>query len=190
MADVFNADTGQYRSSVNTTKYIQPLADGIPEGTWIINPPGRKALLAAKVPVSLWKANEAKDDVIEKSADEKLPPAKKVAYSQIDARTRQLIAAGFEFPAASGNIYSLSNESQMNLTNLMLTKDDLSIYDIKINTRDDKTAIVITDKIELKDFYDAAQAAKRGHLDSGTALKDQIRSAASVTALSAITDNR
>ena len=116
---------------------------------------------------------------------------KRLKINSIDRRTGELIALGFEFPASSGNIFSLSASAQTNILALDNTRDDPAmVYPINYNTIDDKDVYQVIDSATLHNMYLTALSVKKGHLDSGTSLKDLVRAATTETEVDAVVDNR
>ena len=110
---------------------------------------------------------------------------------EIDIKTGELIALGFEFPSASGMRFSLSQSAQINISALYQSKDDPAItYPITYNTIDDLTTFAIPNAETLYGMYLTALATKKAHLDSGTALKNQVRAATTKAEVDLIIDNR
>lgn len=179
MADVLNRTTKQYLKSVNTPNF--PTAD------WIINP---DLTAVAGVPSKYWKITG--DVVAEMSSAEKdtaeldnIKSAKNVA---IDGKTTSLIDIGFTYAAKQ---FSLSLPSQIKLIGAHELKDDAALtYPITWNTIDDFDKHDIDNATALDNFYKTALGTIRAHLDSGTALKNQIRAATTIAEVDAVVDNR
>lgn len=110
-------------------------------------------------------------------------------FAAIDKKTRKLIALGYEYPAASGNILSLSKEAQLTLVEKNEDRADLS-YSQSFNTIDDLDTVSIADATAMHSMYNTAIGVKDGHLDTGTSLKDSVRAAANKAAVDAVTDSR
>lgn len=108
---------------------------------------------------------------------------------EIDAKTDGLIDAGYEYPPASGKIFSLSMENQMNLVGTDVLSSDLT-YPIRWNTIDDTDYHDVNDATDLHTMLLVASGVKKAHVDSGTALKDSVRAATTIAELEAIVDNR
>ena len=107
-------------------------------------------------------------------------------YNEIDNRTGELIATGFIYATKT---FSLSLNAQINISALNQSRDELT-YPINYNTIDDSDIYNVTDATDLHNMYLTALNTKKGHLDAGTALKDQIRAAADKPAVDAVIDNR
>jgi hypothetical protein len=120
-----------------------------------------------------------------------ISPLQTVRMNEIDARTVELVESGFEFPAESGNIFSLSERSQIKITNayLMRNRPEM-VYPVYWNSKDNTISIELADAEALESYYLAATGACRYYLDSGTALKNQIRAATTVAEVDAVVDNR
>jgi hypothetical protein len=106
----------------------------------------------------------------------------------IDARTAELIGEGYTYGAKQ---FSLSIHAQTNILALFATKDNPALgYPIKYNTKDDTDTLELLNAADVEGMYLSALAAKKGHLDSGTSLKDSIRDATTKEEVDAIIDNR
>jgi len=122
---------------------------------------------------------------------EELGPLKSSRMLEIDEYTRELIGEGFHYPPGNGNVFSLSIEAQVKMTAAHVVRDDvLMVYPQRWNTRDNGDAVSIADAAGMHAFYMTGIGTVRSHLDSGTALKDQIRDAATKAEVDAITDDR
>jgi hypothetical protein len=116
---------------------------------------------------------------------------KDLKNNSIDRRTGELIELGFEFPPASGKLFSLSPNAQTNILALDHTRDDVSMtYPINYNTIDDKDVYAVPDSATLHNMYLTALSVKKSHLDSGTLLKDDVRAAVDEAAVDLVTDSR
>lgn len=116
---------------------------------------------------------------------------KPARIKEIDQRTDQLIGQGFEFPPGSGVRFSLSMESQSKLLGMDSLRDDpLFAYPVVYNSIDDMDEFSIPDSATIHSFFLMAVGTYRTHLDSGTALKTQIRAATTQEELDAVVDDR
>jgi hypothetical protein len=117
-----------------------------------------------------------------------LAAAKVIKHRAIDVKTSALIAVGFTF---AGKTFSLSQNAQSNLIGLDLTRLDVAlVYPITYNTKDDMDTHSLANAVDVHNLYLTALGTYRAHLDSGTALKDQVRAAATVAAVDAVADVR
>lgn len=107
-------------------------------------------------------------------------------FDSIDKRTGEIISGGFSY---GGKVFSLSSQAQTNITNTFLAKDILS-YPVEWNTKDDAETINISNASELTVFYQTALGTVKAIIDSGTALKNQVRISTTVEELQLIQDNR
>ena len=114
---------------------------------------------------------------------------KALRYTEIDNKTGELVVQGFEYPASSGNIFSLSQNAQINISALNQSRDDVA-YPITYNTIDDINEYSVTDVTSMHNMYLTALATKKASIDSGSALKAQIRAAIDRAEVDAIIDNR
>lgn len=109
-------------------------------------------------------------------------------FTAIDSKTDYLISLGFSY---SSKQFSLSAEAQSRLNGVFQLRDDPSmVYPVTWNTKDDNDYVELADSAAVRDFYLAAVAAYRGPIDSGTALKEQVRVASTVAEVNAIYDPR
>lgn len=111
---------------------------------------------------------------------------KQEKFKDIDDKTAELISAGYTYDSKQ---FSLSTSAQINLSALRESKDIMT-YPIKYNTLDDTDTYSVTDATAVENMYRQALAVKKGHLDAGTDLKDQVRAAATKTEVDAVVDNR
>ena len=117
-----------------------------------------------------------------------LPAAKERKIKEIDARTDELIAAGFTYASKQ---FSLSIPAQNKMVGTHQVKDDPALtYPINWNTIDDLDVYPIANPADLHGFYLTGLGTIRAHLDSGTALKDSVRAAVDIAAVEAVEDNR
>jgi len=117
-----------------------------------------------------------------------LSQLKAYRYMLIDQKTGELISNGFVYATLT---FSLSQNAQINILALDETRDDPALtYPIVYNTIDDLDSYDVVDATDLHTMYLTALATKKGVMDSGTALKQQIRDAVDIAAVNAIEDNR
>ncbi len=113
---------------------------------------------------------------------------KKEKFNQIDKKTQDLILGGYVY---AGLRFSLSEDAQTNILALYATKDDpVLTYPVTFNTLDDLGYYEAADASIITAMYYSALATKKGYLDSGTILKNQVRLAATVSQVDLIVDNR
>ena len=113
---------------------------------------------------------------------------KQERFEQIDSKTTKLIEQGYTY---LGKQFSLFEDAQTNILALFTTKDDpILIYPIRFNTLDNLDFYDAVDSTTISNMYYTALATKKTHLDSGTALKDQIRNALTKDDVDLIEDNR
>ena len=117
-----------------------------------------------------------------------LAAEKRRKFAAIDARTDELIRLGFTY---SGKQFSLSIESQMKMVGAHAARNEPAMtYPIIWNTLGDEGTYSIVDANDLNGFYLTGVGTLRALLDSGTALKDQIRQATTLAEVEAVTDSR
>lgn len=92
----------------------------------------------------------------------------------IDQKTRVLIGLGFEYPAASDQMFSLSQEAQRKWTALYVAKSLLT-YPVVAVTANEQTNVSLEDANDVEAFFTAMVTAVRGHIDSGRVLKNTVR---------------
>jgi hypothetical protein len=121
-----------------------------------------------------------------------LSGAKAAKNAAIDARTIELIQQGFQY---AGRIFSLSSNAQSywnGLGNLaangLLTEPD--DFPLTINTLDDSDTYDISSIADAVTIFATAAATVKTHLANGTSLKNQVRSATTISEVDAIVDNR
>jgi hypothetical protein len=113
-------------------------------------------------------------------------------YNAADARTRDLIAQGFEYPAASGQMFSLSPEAQIKWTAMYVARALLT-YPVLVVTADEQTTVSLADAAAIEALYTQMVEAVRGHIDGGRALKNTLRDASladEYAIIAASVDNR
>lgn len=115
--------------------------------------------------------------------------AKAAKLFAIDGRTRELIAAGFEF---EGKTFSASLEAQAKAANIHQLRNNPALaYPIEHNTIDDAEApIEFVDAAHLEAWYLVGVGTIRAYIDSGTELKNLVRTAATVEDVNAVEDIR
>ena len=112
-----------------------------------------------------------------------LQELKDLRYKEIDSTSGYLIAQGFSF---GGFDFSLSENAQINWTNLNILPDN--IYPITISTTTED--IYVLQLVDKDTFYMAAVAAKMTPLSSGSALKKLIYDCVDEVCVNAVEDTR
>ena len=121
----------------------------------------------------------------------RLPEIKRLKFLEVDARTEEIIAQGFEFPPSSGVKISMSVEQQSRIMGMYTLRNDPNlIYPISWNSLDDTTELTLSNASEVEAFYLTGVGTLRAILDSGTAVKDQIRLCTTKACVDAIVDPR
>ena len=118
-----------------------------------------------------------------------LPNYKLLRFDEIDRKTGELILQGFEFPPASGNIFSFSPNAQSNLLGTYSARDLLT-YPFGWSLKNDSFVYQIQDVAEMSSFFLTALATKKAWQDSGTVLKQEVESATDEAEVNAVIDNR
>jgi len=109
-------------------------------------------------------------------------------YAEIDARTNELIAQGFVF---GGKLFSLSDDAQVNIIGLDLSRDDqMMTYPINYGAKDSGDYLALPDSATVHGLYLTALGTKRAHLDSGRTLKTAVFEATTIAAVNAVVDSR
>jgi len=114
---------------------------------------------------------------------------KLLRFDEIDRRTAELIFQGFEYPPASGNIFSFSTNAQSNLLGTYSAKELLT-YPFGWSFKDDHGVYQIADATEMANFFLTALGTKKAWQDSGTALKQAVEAAIDEAEVDAVIDNR
>jgi len=117
-----------------------------------------------------------------------LEQLKEFRIGNIDARTGELIAQGYEYPAASGKYFSTSIYAQSNLH--AMKADPAAFVGMPWSTLDNSYEHIIADSADALAIYNAAFGVIAGYKISGTTLRTQIRNAVDIAAVNAIVDNR
>lgn len=138
--------------------------------------------------ISSVEADPSQEDVDAFKASLLVAERKREMFSQIDGKTDQLIAGGFPY---AGHQFSLSLASQMKMVGAHAARDEAAmVYPIVWNTLGDEDVYSIASSADLNGFYLTAVGTLRAFLDSGTALKNQVREATTKAELDAVTDDR
>lgn len=108
--------------------------------------------------------------------------------SDIDTRTRQLIAGGFTH---AGHKFSLSERAQLNLGTLesRLARGWVT-FPRAVSTDDASVEYELSDDTECLEFLQLAMDTVDFHVASGRALKKLVMAAVTVDAVVAVTDDR
>lgn len=107
-----------------------------------------------------------------------LDNAFKSKISEIDTKTRSMISIGFEYPAASGQIFSLSDSAQNSLLGLYSAaqKGGILTYPYPVSQKDDKQADVsIANDAAMTAYCELAFGTVAAHVNSGKVEKDNVR---------------
>jgi len=106
----------------------------------------------------------------------------------VDARTRELIAAGFTY---DGHLFSLSEQAQMNIVGLKtpIDKGWISVPH-SVSTNDDSVEYALADATVYEEWYATAVGTIKAHYDSGRTLKKTMSACTTVAELAAVEDPR
>lgn len=123
-----------------------------------------------------------------------LSTLKKEKNAAIDKKTSELISAGYEYPADSGNKFSMSLAAQKNIMAFKTVVDIGAVsYPLKMTMTDPDG---LDDEYDFDDadafnaFYAGAFTFVQGYYDSGRALKLEVKNASDIDELNAVIDNR
>lgn len=105
-----------------------------------------------------------------------LAEAKLIEGGKVDLETVRRITLGYEYPASSGDIFSLSDKAQTNLNSLKVNPGGLT-YPYRIRTLDDVSTYDIANQADALALYDVAFAVVVGHLVDARAIKDAVDAA-------------
>jgi len=107
---------------------------------------------------------------------------------EIDHNTAVIILKGFTY---QGKVFSLSEVAQIKLIGTYAVRNHPAFpYPVKWNTKNNYSTVSLADATALENFFLLAMQAVRVAVDSGTALKDQVRAATTQAELDAVVDNR
>jgi hypothetical protein len=110
------------------------------------------------------------------AAPDNLSVYKEHVNGLVDGETVRRILKGFVYPAASGKIFSLSSEAQLNWLGLEL-KAALLPYPYTIRTMDEHGAYAITSAADAQSMVNAAFVAKETALTLGRVVKTAVEGA-------------
>ena len=98
----------------------------------------------------------------------------------VDKHTTALIVnEGFEHPADSGNMFSLSLSAQVKWTGLYAARDTMA-YPLTVPLQDDSGVYNVADANEVAAMYAKAVSTINTKLAAGVVVKSQIKAAATV----------
>ncbi len=124
------------------------------------------------------------DTVVSNHVECTLDEYKQPRHEEIDAKTTELIAAGFTYDS---NTFSLTNLSQGNWDALK-NNTDYYTWPKDICTKDNGTYSLAEANVGA--FWDAYKDVVEGHIETGRVLQTSIKDAVSKAAVDAIVDNR
>jgi len=180
---------------VDVPSLVTELADASlsSQPTRVVGAPLPTVLLLFASPVS--EADKSKVDSVvaaHQAGTTALQIAKKEKLVTIKRKTASLVTAGaFEYPAASGKLFGMSEVSQLNITGVFNNRTAPGFaYPVVFFTKSDLDSVSLADAAAVEEFHAAAVAAIRAIRDGGAALKAQVVAATTVEAVRAIVDNR
>lgn len=108
---------------------------------------------------------------------------------EVDLKTRSLIDQGVIY---DNLVFSLSQVAQLRYSGLVAGASLLqpSDFPIKVNTKNDKNVKHLNSTTEIQNFAKEVISTIKTHIDSGTAIKDALRSATTLAELESIQDSR
>jgi len=141
---------------------------------------------------SIVKMSQAEQDAVDAV---ELTDAKTGKNGEIDNKTGLLILNGFQYQDDYPNVgdsgtYSLSMQSQINITNVKLIKDNPAIYPLKFMRKDNVGFAILNNASDVDDYYGDALTEVRSHLDSGSVLKTEVLNATTIAEVDAVDDDR
>ncbi len=120
-----------------------------------------------------------------------LPKIKRLRFDAIDNRTQKLLEQGFEYPGGSDTYFSLSEKALLESFIMYAARNEVAFeYPYVVNSLDDTAQYSISDSAALRAFFLTGASALRNVVDSGTALKEQVRQATTAGAVLAVDDDR
>lgn len=188
MATVLHRSSLEVRRSVNTAEF--DLA------TWIINP---DLSVVSRHPKRYWKI-EPDDTVVLMSATEKnaadlvaLPRVKVASMIKIDEHVAGKIARGFQWPVATGKIFSLSIQAQIKWMGLFATTLlppglDKMVYPLIVPTIDDLDSYDVANPAEVEDMYSHITVTVAGLLGASMTAKAAVNAAVTLAEAEAARD--
>lgn len=112
--------------------------------------------------------------------DNGLAVLKAKLYDLVDVKTRTLIAAGFEYPATSGQMFSTSANAQMNWMGLYTNRANWT-YPKDVKTVDE-IKVSLAAQADVESFFDAGITFLDDILVGGVDVKQNIKNAADAAA--------
>lgn len=127
-------------------------------------------------------------DISHYTFGEDLDTLKRSRMEEIEARTAELKLDGFVY---SDTTFGISTHDMLNLIGMDTNKDAAWVsYPVTWDSMDGMDSISVADSTAWTTFFSAAFEAYLGHETTNTALKTQIRNAATIAEVTAIVDNR
>ncbi len=156
------------------------IAEASPD-RYIIDPDMRQA---AGVDSKFWDVNEegevvqAPEDTRRQIVSTELATLKERYINQVDAlsEARIIDGPGFEWPADSGNFFSLSMNAQIKWMGLFAAREVME-YPLTVPTKDDGGVYSITGADDVVGIYGTVVGTVRAILDASTEAKAAIRAA-------------
>jgi len=130
----------------------------------------------------------ALDLIIENHSAFDLSELKESRYDEIDAKTVEIISAGFVF---DGQTFSLSAQAQNNWTNIKAQKDvfnAMGMFPIQVSTKD--SDVYFLQYADVDSFWGAGMVAVKTPYNIGGNLKKLIFDATTIEEVNLVIDNR
>lgn len=185
---MFSINYSIAQDSINFGLFLQQLEDetSIPDPEAIaFSNDGTTLTLSFELDLSPTQIDTL-DDIISSHDPQVLEVLKRDRKKEIDKRTMEIIAEGFEF---AGITFSGSVESQNRIMAVFITGVNAP-FPVRWMSKDDTTYLDITDATMMAQFFYTGLGALKAKIDLGTNLKIQINSANSVEEVNSITDPR
>ncbi len=127
-------------------------------------------------------------EVVEAHSGQDLKHAKSAKLKKINDKTDFLISQGFSF---QGMTFSISLDARNIILGIYVGRDKPGFaYPVRYNSKSGESVLALEDPATVEEFYLTAVSTFRLLMDSGTELKDQVRSARTVAEVDAIIDAR
>lgn len=114
---------------------------------------------------------------------------KTLKQDAIQRKNTKLIEAGFEYPAASGNIFPAAAQDRLRFL-ADQTSSGVLAFPVGRNTKNGLGKLNLNNANDVRLFNEAATEHVGGIEASGTALEDQVRAATTYAEVDAVVDNR
>jgi hypothetical protein len=174
---------------INLRKLIEELADtsDVPDPIEIAFANNNTLLQISFADTLSAEEETALNTLIAEHDPETLEELKQRRIVEIDTRTTEIVAEGFEY---NGLVFSGSLEAQSRIMGAVMGKDNPAAYPMRWMTKDDKAYIDITDAAMLVEFFATGFMTLKTKITVGSNLKIAINDANSEEEVNSITDPR